>query len=184
MEQKPVSLWKSSLTYGIYLGLISILLSVIIYITGLIEKLGLMGTALIGIASLVLTFVFLLIFSKNYRKEMGGYISFSDAFQFGLLAILFSVILSTVYNYIFHTLIDPEYTKNIMMVMQQKTITYMENAGVPETQIDKAIEKFEDLPSLWDTLRQGIVSGLISGVILSLITAAIVKKKEEFSTEI
>lgn len=184
MEEKTTSLWKSSLTYGIYLGVISILFSVIIYITGLIETLGLMGSVLIGIISLVITFILLLLFSKNYRKELGGYISFSNAFQFGLLVILFSVILSTIYNYIFHTLIDPEYTKNIMMLMQQKTLSYMENAGVPEIQIDKALEKFDELPSLWDTIRQSIVSGLISGVILTLITAAIVKKKEEFSTEI
>ena len=35
MEQKPASLWKSSLISGLYLGIVLILLSVIFYVAGL-----------------------------------------------------------------------------------------------------------------------------------------------------
>ena len=34
MEQKSTSLWKSAITYGIYIGIASILVSVIYYATG------------------------------------------------------------------------------------------------------------------------------------------------------
>jgi uncharacterized membrane protein (DUF485 family) len=179
MEEKSASIWKSALTYGSYLGLISIALSVIIWAGGLMESMGLFGSAIIGLLSFVITFLLLLFFTKAYRnKELNGIISFKQAFQFAMLVILFSVIISTIYNYIFHTLIDPEYMKNLMAVMQQKTMDYMEKVGAPESQIDKTLEKFSEIPTLWKTLRQGILFGVIGGGILALIVAAIVKKKE------
>lgn len=179
MEEKSASIWKSSAIYGLYMGLISIAISVIIWAGGLMESMGLFGSAIIGLLSFVITFLLLLFFTKAYRnKEMDGIISFKQAFQFAMLVIVFSVIISTIYNYVFHTLIDPEYVKNLTAVMQQKTMDYMEKMGAPESQIEKTLEKFSEIPTLWKTLRQGILYGLIGGGILALIVAAIVKKKE------
>jgi uncharacterized membrane protein (DUF485 family) len=180
MEEKSTSIWKSALTYGSYMALISIALSVVIWAGGLLESMGLFGSAIIGLLSFVISFLLLLFFTKAYRnKELNGFISFKQAFQFAMLVIIFSVLITTVYNYIFHTLIDPEYMKNLMAVLQQKTMDYMEKVGAPEAQIEKTLEKFSEIPTIWKTLRQGIVTGLIAGAIISLIVAAIVKKKEE-----
>ncbi|HPE77843.1 MAG TPA: DUF4199 domain-containing protein [Draconibacterium sp.] len=180
MEEKSTSIWKSSLTYGAYMALISIAISVIIWAGGLIESMGIFGSAIIGLLSFVITFLLLLFFTKAYRnKELNGIISFKQAFQFAMLVVIFSVLITTIYNYIFHTLIDPEYMKNLMAVLQQKTMNYMEKVGAPEAQIEKTLEKFSEIPTIWKTLRQGIVTGLIAGAVISLIVAAIVKKKEE-----
>ena len=177
MEQQSTSIWKSAFTYGIYLGIISILLSVIIWAGGLIESMGLFGGAIIGILSLVLTFILLFIFAKSYRnKECGGFISFGVVLKFTFLAVIISTIISIIYNYIFHSFIAPEYMENLMAVMQEKTMIFMESKGVPESQMDKALEKFQEIPSIWKTPRQTALSGIIAGGILSLIVSAIVKK--------
>jgi hypothetical protein len=63
-----------------------------------------------------------------------------------------------------------------MAVMQEKTMIFMESNGVPESQMDKAIEKLQEIPTIWKTLRQTALSGIIAGGILSLIVSAIVKK--------
>jgi len=103
MEEKSVSIWKSSLTYGLYMGLISIAISVVIWAGGLMESMGIFGSALIGLMSFVITFLLLFFFTKAFRnKEMDGIVSFKQAFQFAMLVIFFSVIISTIYNYIFH----------------------------------------------------------------------------------
>ena len=181
MEEKSTSIWKSSLTYGFYLALISIAISVVIWVGNVIESMGIFGSALIGLFSFVITFFMLFFFTKSYRnKELNGIISFKDAFLFAFLVVIFSTLITTVYNYIFHTLIDPEYMKNVMAVMQQKTMDYMEKVGAPEAQIEKTLEKFAEIPTVWKTLKQGILYGLIGGSIISLIVAAIVKKKEVF----
>ena len=180
MEEKSTSVWKSALTYGSYMALISIVISVVIWVGGLLESMGLFGSAIIGLISFVITFILLLFFTKAYRnKELNGFISFKQAFQFAMLVIVFSVLITTIYNYIFHTLIDPEYMKNLMAILQQKTMNYMEKVGAPEAQIEKTLKKFSEIPTIWKTLRQGIVTGLIAGAIISVVVAAIVKKKEE-----
>jgi len=180
MEEKSVSLWKSALTNGVYLGLISILISVVIWAAGLIESMGLFGGVIIGLLSLVVSFVLLLLFVKNYRnKELGGYISFGEAFKFTMLVIIVSTIISLIYTYIFNAFIAPDYMENLMAVMQQKTMAFMESKGVSEAQIDNALEKFKEIPSIGKTLRQTALSGLIGGTIISLIVSLIARKKLE-----
>lgn len=180
MEQKSSPLIKSSVTSGIYLGLISILMSVVIWAGGLIESMGLFGGAIIGLISFSISFILLFIFTKGYRnKELGGFISFAEAFKFAMLAVVVSTLISIVYNYVFHSFIAPDYMENLMAVMQQKTMMFMESKGVPEAQMDAALEKFQDIPTIWKTLRQTAISGIITGAVISLIVAAIAKKKEE-----
>ena len=96
-----------------------------------------------------------------------------------MLAIIVSTLISVIYNYVFHSFIAPDYMENLMAVMQQKTMMFMERKGVPEAQMDAALEKFEEIPTIMKTLRQTAVTGIIAGAIISLIVAAIVKKKEE-----
>ena len=68
-----------------------------------------------------------------------------------------------------------------MLMLQEKTQQYMQKVGAPESQIEKTMEKFEEIPSIWKTLRQGVIYGIVGGGIISLIVAAIVKKKEDSS---
>ncbi|QIA07738.1 DUF4199 domain-containing protein [Draconibacterium halophilum] len=182
MEQKSSTLLKSSLTYGIYAALISIFLSVVIWAGGLMESMGMFGSVIIAISSLVISFVVLLIFTKNYRnKEFGGYISFVEAFKFAMLVIIVSTVILLIYNFIFHSFIAPDYMENLMATMQQKTLAFMESNGVPDANIDQAMEQFEEVPTIAKTLQQTAMSGLIGGIIISLIVAAIAKKKVEDS---
>lgn len=179
MEEKSTSMWKSAATYGFYLGIISILLSVIIWAGGIIESMGLFGGVMIGIFSFVLTFILLFIFAKGYRnKECGGIISFGMVFKFTFFAILVSTVISIVYNYIFHSFIAPEYMANLMAIMQEKTMIFLENKGVPESTMDEALKKFEEVPTMLKTLRQTALSGIIAGGIIALIVSAIVKKNQ------
>lgn len=182
MEQKSSILLKSSLTYGIYAALISIFISVVIWAGGLMESMGIFGSAIIGILTLIIYFIVMLVFTKNYRnKEFGGYISFAEAFKFAILVTIFSTLVILIYNYIFYSYIAPDYLENLMAAMQQKTLEFMESKGVPDASIDQAMEKFEDIPTIAKTLRQSVISGLIGGTIISLIVSAIVKKKLEDS---
>lgn len=177
MEQKSTSLLKSGLTYGLYMGLISVLISVVIWATSLMENLGMWGSAVIGLITLAVNLILLIVFTKSYRnKELGGFISFGNAFKFALILVVVSVIIGAIYNYIFQTLIDPGYTARVMAAIQEKTLAYMTNAGVSEAQINKTMEKFQDIPTVGKSLWQGLMFGVIGGAILSLISSAIAKK--------
>ncbi len=179
MEPHKTNSFKLAMTYGLYFGLISIVLSVIIWTTNLMEYLGLFGSVFLGILQLILLVFLLVYFTKLYRNnELGGKITFKQAFVFGVLIVVFSTIISSLYSYIFNKFIDPDYTQRVMTMMQDKTYQWMSSKGVPEDQIDSAMKKFEDkgIPSPIETLISSMEFGLIGGSIMSLISSAIVKK--------
>jgi hypothetical protein len=136
----------------------------------------------VAVLSLIISFVVLFVFAKNYRnKEFDGYISFTEAFKFVMLVTIVSTVILLMYSYIFHSFIAPDYMENLMAIMQQKTLEFMESRGVPDASIDQAMEQFKEIPTIAKTLRQAALTGIIGGGIISLIVAAIVKKKVEDS---
>lgn len=176
--QKPSSV-KLSMTYGIYLAGISIAIAVIIWAGNIMENLGLFGSMFIAIVQLIIVVAFLLYFTKLYRNNhLDGKITFGQAFSFGVLIVVFSSVISSLYSYIFNKFIDPEYTHRIMTMMQDKTYQWMSSKGVPEDQIDNAMKSFEDkgIPSPLETLQSSLMFGLIGGAFMSLISSTIIKK--------
>ena len=65
------------------------------------------------------------------------------------------------------------------MMMQDKTMEMLQNRGMSEDQIEQAMRRFEDqgVPTLAKTIRQSLIAGVIGGAIMSLISAAIGKKR-------
>jgi prepilin signal peptidase PulO-like enzyme (type II secretory pathway) len=167
------------MTYGIYLAAISIVLSLIIWATSLIEHLGLFGSAFIGVFQLVLMAFLLVYFTKRYRDTLfDGRITFGQAFSFGVMLVVFSSVISSLYSYILNKYIDPEYMHRVMTMIQDKTYQMLANSGLSQDQIDSQMTKFEEkgIPSPIETLVSSLEGGLIGGAIMSLISSAIVKK--------
>jgi prepilin signal peptidase PulO-like enzyme (type II secretory pathway) len=179
MEQQPNLRLKLTMTYGIYLAAISIVLSLIIWATSLIEHLGLFGSAFIGVFQLVLMAFLLVYFTKRYRDTLfDGRITFGQAFSFGVMLVVFSSVISSLYSYILNKYIDPEYMHRVMTMIQDKTYQMLANSGLSQDQIDSQMTKFEEkgIPSPIETLVSSLEGGLIGGAIMSLISSAIVKK--------
>lgn len=182
MEQKSTIMFKSAMNSGLVLALVSILVSVIIWATALIEKLGLFATMGVSLVSLLITVIMLIILTKRYRdNSLNGVISFKDAFVFGVFVVVLSTIISSLYSYIFNNFIDPGYQERIMASMQDKLYQFMSSKGVSEDQIGQAIDKMQakGTPTPMEVLTQSVIFGLIGGTIMSLISSAIVKKKNE-----
>lgn len=178
MENK-VSPFKPALNSGIILALVSIVISILVWVFGLMESMGIMGAAIMGITSLVITLVLLVIFTKSYRdKFFGGKFTYGKAFVFGFLVVVISALLTAIYNYIFNTFIDPEYMQNIALAIQDKTVSMMENSGANADAIDEVLVRFEEqgVPSALKQIQNDLVGGIIGGAVMALISAAIVKK--------
>ena len=179
MEPEQTNPYKLAMTFGLYLGGITIFLSIIVWATALMEKLGLFGSLGIGLLNLGILIFLLIYFTKSYRdNQLDGKITFGKAFVFGVLIVLFSSVVSALYNYIFAKYIDPDYAHRIMTMIQDKTYQWMSSKGLSQDQIDSAMVKFEEqeLPSPIDSLITSLKFGLIGGSIMSLLSSAIVKK--------
>jgi len=179
METKN-SLFSSALKSGLIIGAVSIVVFIIMYVADF-KPVGIWMPMLIGLISLAINIVILVILFKNYRTEIGGFISFRDAFLYCLVALIIATLLSTIFTFIFIQFIEPEYYKNIMEAQK----TYMENylsGKVSDEQMTQTLEKLDEqaakMGSIAFTLKGLIYSTVISGII-ALIIAAIMKKKHE-----
>ncbi len=179
-ETKP-SLLKSAINGGLLLGLIQIIFSVILYVLD-IMPIGFSSMGIMLVISLLIYFFVIFYSSKSYRNNiLGGYISYGQAFVFGLLLAVLSAILIAIYNYVFNAFIDPEYSEKILSASRSWTESFMESKGVPEAQIEEAMDKIDAKGAVTPlkSIKQALIGGTVFGVIVSLITAAIVKKKDE-----
>ena len=102
MAETKSSLLKNAINGGLLLGLISIVFSVILYVLDIVPV-GITKGLVMLVISLLIYFFVIFYTSKSYRNNvLGGYISFGQAFIFGLLVAIFAAILTAIYNYIFY----------------------------------------------------------------------------------
>lgn len=178
MENK-VSPFKPALNSGIIMAIVSIVISVLIWVFGLLESMGIMGGLYIMVFSLIITVVLLVVFTKGYRDTFfAGKITYGQAFIYGLLVIVISTVIVAIYNYVFNSFIDPDYIQNITLAMQDKTVAMMEKSGASADAIDNVLVKFEEqgVPTVMKQVQQGLIGGVVGGLFMALISAAIVKK--------
>ncbi len=169
MENNGNSLLKTSLTWGVILGLAVIIYSLLLFFTGLWLNMGL------GLLTFVIFIVGLVWVVKTHRANLGGAITFGQAFSVAFLTIIFSSILTTLYNYLFYTVINPDAISQVI----EKSMEMMENFNIPEEAMDAAVEKIKEDTTVAKMVRQGVIGSVIGGAIISLIIAAIMKKKPE-----
>jgi hypothetical protein len=167
MEQKPASLFKSSLTSGIYIGIVLILISVVMYATGVMfEK----WAQYVSWPILILGAIYAQI---TYRKSLGGEMTYGQALGVGVLALIFASVLSSIYAYLLYTVIDPSLLEQVRIMTEQRLV---EQGNIPEEQLDQFMEismRFQK-PAIMALM--GIFGGALIGLIISLITGIFTKK--------
>jgi len=167
MEEKSASIWKTSLTAGVYLAIALILVSVIFYVTGNpFSKVGQYLSYPIMIGGIILAQI-------NYKKALGGTLTYGQAIGAGVLAMVFASLISGVYNYLLFAVIDPSLQEQLRIFTEEQ-IT--KKGNVPEEQMEMAVNmaaKFQSPPIMFVF---GVVFSAFAGLVISLITAIFIKK--------
>jgi hypothetical protein len=167
MEEKSVSIWKSTMLSGVYLAIALILLSVIFYVTGnSFSKTAQYLTYPIMIAGVIWGQV-------NYKKELGGFAAYGQMFTAGLLTMVFASIITSIYTYLLYTVIDPSLQEQLRIFTEEQIIA---QGKVPEEQLEMAINMTAKFQTPTMMLIMGIAGGAFIGAIISLITAIFIKK--------
>jgi hypothetical protein len=180
MEEIRPNFWKSALYWGVISGVVSIILSVLMYVIGFTpSSFGRIGLAIL--MSLIILVVVLVIALKSYRNSLGGSMTYGQAFKFGFFVILFGSVISSIYYFLFLKFIDPEYLKNVMEKFMTNLEEFLLKRGMNEEQVSKAMEEAakKPIPSPLKSTIQGFFQGLIFSTIVNLIVAAIMKKNPE-----
>ncbi len=171
IAQPAVSSGKNALTYGLILGGITVVYSLILWVFGLSLNKPL------GYVNIVFTIGVMFYGTKVYRdKYLDGYMSFGQAFSSNFLIALYAAIIGAVYTFLLFKLIDPGLINTIKETAIEAAM--QKNPNISQEQMEQGMSKvgFFMSPAFF-----GITS-LFMGAILAAILGLIVSffhKKEK-----
>jgi hypothetical protein len=167
--EKNTSIWKNTLTNGVILGLVLIIYTVLLYITDLTFNTGM------GVLVYVILIAGIFIGTKSYRdKVLDGSISYGKALTTGVLISVFAAIIISVFIYILYKWIDPGLMDKIVKMKEDKML----DRGMSADQVEQAMNMAKKFMSPLITMIGSIISYVLIGTIISLVTSAILKKEK------
>ena len=165
MEQS-VSTRGVGMQYGLIAGVVMIIYSMILQLTGLALETWAAWISYIFLAVIIYL-------GHNKFKEGGdGFMSFGQGLGIGFWISLVGGLISSVFSFIYFTFIDSSFIDQMM----EKARYDMEEAGNTDAQIEMAMEWTSKIMSPAGLFIMGIVGILFMGFIISLIVSAITKK--------
>ncbi len=172
MEQSSKKLATS---YGLYLGIALILITVLIYAFDI----TLMTEWYLMVINLILILVLGTMAVKSAKAASTTLFTFKNAFSAYFLTIVIGLFLATVFSLILFNVIDPEAAETLKELTMEKQAAMFENFGMSEAQINEAMAEMEKQDT-FSIKNVGIsfASQLIFFSIIGLIIALIFREKD------
>jgi hypothetical protein len=175
-QQSP---FQSAIKPGLTIGLVSLALTFIAYF---IDS-TLLGSAWFGLVAIIVFFVLIIYFGKQYRAELGGFMSFGTAFNFSFITILISGLVGLVGQILLFQVIDPSLAGVLADQAFETQMSMMAKFGQdPDTMDPALLEQMKTSTVDSFTLMGQLKTfgfGLIVYAIIALILGAILKKKDK-----
>lgn len=165
--EKKLSKSMATLNWGIILGIILVLYSVILYAFGQLLNQGLTWV------SYILMIGVIFYGAKTIRDTAcDGVMSYGRALGTGTLISVYGAVIVALYTYILYSFIDTELINSIIELMEEKLL----EQGIPDDQIETIVnmQKKFTTPSMISVMT--VPSFAFFGFIISLITSIFVKK--------
>jgi hypothetical protein len=157
---------------GLNLGLILVAITLFTY-TGGAE---LATSYFVSFGSLLLMIIFPIYYTRKFRAQNDGYISFREAFSSCTGILIAAGFLNTFVSILIYNVIDPGFALEMLDAIIEKTVTQFESGGMDEAQIEQAVKLIEegsDFSAM--SMFKGYIFGIIFYTIFGLIVAAITK---------
>lgn len=165
-----------ALRYGAIWGGISVLITLIGYVSGwdpAMPDTGMAVKAVFYLVSIGLTIWAISSAIKEDRdKQLGGYIGLGRCVGLGTVTALVSSAISGVFAVVYMSLINPDYQEGI----KSKIMEQYEAQGMSEEQIEMAMGFASGFTNPFSILIMSLVFGAIFGLIFSLIIGLIMKR--------
>lgn len=179
LQNPPQTPFQAAVRPGITIGLISVVLTFLAYF---IDS-SLLAAGWFGLLSFVLFFILVIFFGRQYRNELGGFMTFGSAFNFSFITMVISGLISIIGTILLYQVIDPALPSVLADQVMENTLATMEKFGasaddMPAEQLDEMRKSMEEGFSSSGQLKS-FGFGLIFYAILSLITGAILKKRDK-----
>ncbi len=169
---------RNDLKFGLIGGGISILWTLLMWVLGLHQGDLSLGINLGYIALAFPIVIVVLAIRETRNKELAGFISYGKAFGVGTITGIVSTVVSTLFSYIYMTLLNPAYQLAMKDYQVTKSIEAMQKRNMTEGQINQALEQMNNASLVIWQYVGAIISGILIYMLISLIVAAILQKKK------
>jgi hypothetical protein len=163
--QSPPSTGKIALKWGLILGVVLILFSLVINMTGNF------GNNALQSISYIFIIVGIVLAHKDYKDSGDGYMSYGKGLGIGTLTVIIAFVISGIFGYIYMTAIDP----TLIDALKEQQILQMEEQGMSDAQIEQAMGFTESFMTPGMLTLFAILFSAFIGFILSLIISAFTK---------
>lgn len=173
LQEKDVSIWGNVKKWAIISALVGVVFQLIQQVTGVMNQGG-MVIALYSVVSIGIgVAIYVMALREHREQELGGFMSFKRAFFLAFMIGIVSATVVLIFNYLYMNFINP----NAMEAQLEMTKSMMEKFGMPEDQLDAAIEKQRANLASPLSIVTGLLSMAVFTAIISLIMGAIMKKE-------
>jgi Protein of unknown function (DUF4199) len=165
---------KNGINYGVVLGVISILMTTVIYAVNL--KFYVSGWYLFLL--FVLPIVIGIILLRKTKAELNNQLTFKEAFTTYFIFILIGILIPKVFSFILFNFIDPASKEALQEIIIENAISMMQKFGAPNSEVSKVITQMKeiDIFSIKEMFKSSLQFLLFMSVI-GLIVAAFFKTK-------
>jgi len=116
---------------------------------------------------------FLLLAQKEYKDQLGGFMTFGQGFMAGFIYSIFIGIMAAIFTYIYFTFLSPQVWEQVLASSKDKMA---ENKNMSSEQVDQAMDFTRKYGTIFGAIVIAVVTPIM-GAIIALIGAAIFKKE-------
>lgn len=172
--KKYSDFYKMTSTFGLIMGLAMAAIHFIFY---LLEN-SLQQPFLMMMLTFAATIAVIIYATKKYRYSLGGYISYWNAFKFGVIIFLFAGIFGAVYSYVFNN-IDSDYVFRELERTKEYLLTWGFDEKIIKDFVTDSQEKLAyELKHPFETIFTSGWWNMFLGAIFCLISSAFLKKNK------
>lgn len=170
MENQSYPASKHSLIYGVYISVVLIIFTLVLYVLDLHTA---KWPAFIGYAVMLGGVIYA---SITYRdKRLGGFATYGQCFSSGFLAGLFAAIIVGIFTYIYMTLLGESFAADQLAVAEETMIE--DNPELTDEQIEMGLSIAKNMMKPWWLSIISMVSYIFFALIFALISSIFIKKE-------
>ena len=168
---------KHAIKSGAMIGLISIILSLLLYIVDS----TLFASFWVGILIFIAIIGLVCYFGIQHRNEEGGFMAFGPAWMYSMQTFVVAGLIGTVFRIALFNVIDPGLAEVVTDAAVENTISMLEGFNTPDEVIEESIEKTREQTMDGFTVLGNIKAfgiGILIYAVISLITGLIIRRNE------
>ena len=168
MEQKS-QFWMSAMRYGLYLGLVIVVFSVLINLAGSAGKYFTWLQWVILTAGVYFS-------QYSYRNsELNGFIGYGKCLKFGVVVMICASVFQSLYTYIHIKYVDTNYFEKLRIQVEETML----QQNLSEEQVELMSQMYTKMQTPGMIIVSGLLTFAFFGFIISLITSFFIKKDDD-----